>query len=200
MVTERIDGITKDAMEQEAACLATACIIRKKSETGELTLRDEISGKLYGLGLLKSGEDGMQFEMETILKKTLEGNADLKEVRDKDGLPRFYSVGSMSEAYAGIFVKREEDPLLLIAEIVRENSETYPRPIPLDIFKGVPFEWTQEEILTCLRKMGDHEEYQDIAQTTTSVGTIFLYSSRYLEPDYASTLAEWLDVGQANNP
>jgi hypothetical protein len=48
--------------------------------------------------------------------------------------------------------------------------------------------------------MGEQEEFQDIALATTSMGRVYLYSTHHLEPDYASTLAEWLDVGQANNP
>jgi len=48
--------------------------------------------------------------------------------------------------------------------------------------------------------MPGQEEYQDIAQTTTSIGTIFLYSTRHLDPGHASMLAEWFDVGQFNNP
>jgi hypothetical protein len=72
--------------------------------------------------------------------------------------------------------------------------------VPLDIFRESPFDLTQEEILDCLKKMAEQGEYQDITQTTTSIGTIFLYSTQHLEPDYASSLAEWLDVGQANNP
>jgi hypothetical protein len=89
---------------------------------------------------------------------------------------------------------------MLIAEIVRENSALYPRPIPMDTFKNSPFELTQEEILACLQKISGQEDYQDIARTTTSAGTVFLYSSRHLDQGYASMLAEWLDVGQFNNP
>ena len=48
--------------------------------------------------------------------------------------------------------------------------------------------------------MREQKEYQDIAQTVTSVGTQFLYSTDYLDPDHTFTLAEWLDVGQLNNP
>jgi hypothetical protein len=48
--------------------------------------------------------------------------------------------------------------------------------------------------------MADQKEYQDIQQTTTSIGTVFLFSTLYLEPDYATFLAEWIDVGQVNNP
>jgi hypothetical protein len=29
---------------------------------------------------------------------------------------------------------------------------------------------------------------------------VFLYSTRHLDPDHASMLAEWLDVGQYRNP
>jgi hypothetical protein len=48
--------------------------------------------------------------------------------------------------------------------------------------------------------MAAEEEYRDILPTTTSASRIFLYSTLHLEPEYASMLAEWLDVGQFNNP
>jgi hypothetical protein len=44
------------------------------------------------------------------------------------------------------------------------------------------------------------DEFNDIRQTTTSSHTIFLYSTLHLEPDHATMLAEWLDVGQFENP
>ena len=84
--------------------------------------------------------------------------------------------------------------------MVRENSAIYPRPVPLNLFKGSPFDLTQEEIQTYLEQMARQDEYKDIAQTTTSLGTLFLYSTLHLELGYASTLTEWLDVEQANNP
>jgi hypothetical protein len=36
--------------------------------------------------------------------------------------------------------------------------------------------------------------------TMTSASSVFLYSTLYLEPAHASMLAEWLDVGQFDNP
>jgi hypothetical protein len=48
--------------------------------------------------------------------------------------------------------------------------------------------------------MAGAKEYQDIAQTTSSIGTVFLFSRLHLEPDYASMLAEWIDVGQSKSP
>jgi len=48
--------------------------------------------------------------------------------------------------------------------------------------------------------MARQDAFKDIQQTTSSIGTAFLYSTIHLDPDYASMLAEWLDVGQASNP
>ena len=185
-----------DKMERRTV----ADMIHKKSEEGQLISKNEIFQELIGQNILKSDPPEQESEFETILKKTMEGNSDLRELPWRDGLPRYYSSQCMSEPYIRILLRKEEDPLLLIAEMVRENSSLYPRPVPIDIFFDSPFDLTQEEILVCLGKMSGQEEYQDIAQTTTSTGTIFLYSSRHLDSGYASMLAEWFDVGQAENP
>ena len=160
-----------------------------------------LESDLLNIGQSKGKFGGGQRRVfKQVQKKTMEGNSDLRELPWRDGLPRYYSSQCMSEPYIRILLRKEEDPLLLIAEMVRENSSLYPRPVPIDIFFDSPFDLTQEEILVCLGKMSGQEEYQDIAQTTTSTGTIFLYSSRHLDSGYASMLAEWFDVGQAENP
>lgn len=190
----------KKIQQWETACLIVANSIREKSEKGQLLFQKDIFQDLMDKKVLKSDPCEQLGPFEAILKKTMKMNEDLKELLDKDGVPRYYSAQFMSEAYARILLRKEGNPLLLIAEIVRENSALYPRPVPLAIFLDSPFELTQEEIPACLQKMSGQEEYQDIAQTTTSIGTVFLYSNRHLDPGYASMLAEWLDVGQSNNP
>jgi hypothetical protein len=186
--------------QQEAICFAIAKAIRERSKAGQLIQFEEISTELTRQGLLKLEVADERFHFEAFLREAVENNEDLKEISSRDGEPYYYSAQSLSEAYARILIRKEENPLLLMAEIVRENSATYPRPVPLDLFRESPFDLTQEEILECLKKMGDQGEYQDISQTTTSIGTIFLYSNQHLDPGYASMLAEWLDVGQVNNP
>lgn len=198
MTHEKADKM-ESRMEEEI-CQTVADMIHKKSEEGQLISKKEIFQELIGQKILRSDPPEQESEFETILKKTMEGNSDLRELPGRDGLPRYYSSQCMSEPYIRILLCREEDPLLLIAEMVRENSSLYPRPVPIDIFSDSPFDLNQEEILVCLGKMSGQEEYQDIAQTTTSTGTIFLYSSRHLDPGYASMLAEWFDVGQSDNP
>ena len=200
MVLEKTDMMNGKMDAWNAASQAAANLIRKKSESGQLVLQKEIFQELMEQKVLKSDHREQKDEFEAILKKTMEENGDLKELPDKDGLPRYYSSQCMSETYVRILLRKEENPLMLIAEIVRENSALYPRPIPLDTFKNSPFELTQEEILFCLQTMSDQEDYQDIAQTTTSAGTVFLYSNIHLDPGYSSMLAEWLDGGQFNNP
>ncbi|OGP96056.1 MAG: hypothetical protein A2157_18875 [Deltaproteobacteria bacterium RBG_16_47_11] len=187
----------REAKQIEFASLAVTDIIRKRSEEGRFVLHEEIRARLTEMSFLQSGE---QLSPLDVLKQAREEHGDLKEIEGKDGIPRYYSSIYMSEKYVKILMQKGEDPLLMIAEIVRENSKIYPRPIPLSIFEESPFEFSKDDLLDFLKRMTGIEGYQDIAQTTTSIGTVYLYSTHYLEPDYASTLAEWFDVGQANNP
>jgi hypothetical protein len=106
----------------------------------------------------------------------------------------------MTEAYARILLQNQGDRLRLIAEIVRQNSAAYPRPVPLDLFTHPPFDLTPQEVLNGLEGMSVQDEYGDIEPTTTSTSRVFLYSTLHLDPEYASMLAEWFDVGQSNNP
>ncbi len=186
--------------QQETICFAIARIIREMSETGLLAQPEEILAELIGQDLLKSQDGDERSHFETVLKEAVEKNEDIKEISGSDGIPCYYSTLSLSETYVRILIQKKENFLSLMAEIVRENSLIYPRPVPLDIFKESPFDLTQDELLICLKQMAEQRKYQDIAQTITSIGTIFLYSTQHLEPDYASSLAEWLDVGQVNNP
>ena len=200
MCSETTSLSQKNSSRETAILLATS-IIREKSKEGRFVLTEEVLSELLNRGFLESEKEEDRFaETSSILKETLNRNEDLRERKGKGGLSRYYSSLAMSEAYATLLTRKEEDLLLMMAEIIRENSAIYPRPVPLDLFMGSPFDLTQEEIFECLRKMRQQAEYQDIAQTTTSIGTIFLYSNQHLDPGHASMLAEWLDVGQANNP
>jgi hypothetical protein len=184
--------------QREQISLTIAKIIREKSETGQLVQLEEMLKKMAEHGLPKSETSGRGASLEAILTEVVKENEDLKKVSGKNRVPHYYSSLSLSDTYAGILIRKEENSL--IAEIVRENSKIYPRPVPIDIFRESPFDLAQDEILESMRRMGQDPEYQDIAQTITSIGTIFLFSSRHLDPVYASTLAEWVDVGQVNNP
>jgi hypothetical protein len=186
--------------EHELAVQVAAGIIRSKSASGKLVSGEEIFQELLDRHLPRVDEGEGRNLCESIIEKALEDNEDLVKLHAAEAEPHFYSSRFMSEAYARILVQKGSDPLLLIAEIVRQNSAIYPRPVPLAAFEDTPFDLTKEEIQHCLSRMAGQDEYQDIQQTRSSIGTVFLYSTLHLEPGYAAMLAEWVDVGQANNP
>jgi hypothetical protein len=175
-------------------------IIHERSASEQLVQAGEILAEIREQGFLSPEDLDRKAKFETALKQVLEENQDLKAITGSDGIPCYYSVQSLSETYAGILMRKSESPLCQIAEVVRENSRVYPRPTPVDSFRESPFGLTREELVACLTAMREQTEYQDIAQTITSAGTSFLYSTQHLETDHAFALAEWLDVGQVNNP
>ena len=176
-----------------------ADFIRTKSRLEELVTSREIFEALGNWGILKPASGELQ-EFEAALKGAINDNGDLKEVLDGKGNFRYYSTQSMAEPYARILSRKGENAVHLMAETIRENSRRYPRPVPLELFEDPPFDLTPEEILSCLKEMAAGKDSQDIAQTTSSIGTVFLFSKLHLEPDYASMLAEWIDVGQSESP
>jgi hypothetical protein len=174
--------------------------IRRKSQAGQLASENEIYQELLKHDILKGDSEESQHLFKEILEETLNRYKDLEKLPDKGEGPRFYSSQFMTESYTRILLQKETDLSLLIAEVVRESSAVYPRPVSVDLFGDSPFNLTQSELQGYLRQMAGEEGYRDIMQTTTSAGNVFLYSSLHLEPDHASMLAEWFDVGQFNNP
>ena len=190
----------KTLKDGEAAARAIAAMIRQSSERGQLISESEITRQVADQRILTSGAAEQAEEVGNILKKLVEGSEDLHELAAPEDPLCYYSSQFMTEAYARILLQKQGDPLRLIAEVVRENSALYPRPVPLELFTQPPFGLDQQEILDDLKRMEGEEAYRDIVPTTTSTSRVFLYSTLHLEPDHASMLAEWLDVGQSNNP
>jgi hypothetical protein len=186
--------------EGEGAARAIAGMIRKESEAGQLISGSEIFRRMADPHLFEAPAADPGEGIGNILRKGVEENEDIHELAFEDGSRRYYSSHFMTETYARILLQKQGDPLRLIAETVRENSAAYPRPVPLDIFTQPPFDLTRQEVLNHLERMAAEEQYRDILPTTTSASSVFLYSTLHLEPDYASMLAEWLDVGRFNNP
>jgi len=181
-----------------------AALIRRVSEEGRLVSEAEILAALGGSGP-ESGKSGAPAgdkaaDVKALFDALLAENEDLCQVRAESGERLFYSSLSMSCAYAAMLLCARGDPARLIAEIVRHDSEAYPRPVPLDLFFLPPFDLSPDEAAQTLAKMKALPEYADIEETSTSTARLFLYSTQHLEPAHASMLAEWLDVGRRNNP
>jgi hypothetical protein len=200
MNSEGKDPVKEVSHNEEIVSQEIVNFVRDRSREGQLTSRDELLLHLIDGKKLPAIPEEQVTTFGSALRVASEKNQDLQEVVDPNGMIQFCSSLYMTEAYASILLRKKGDPLVLMAGIVRENSAVYPRPIPLETFKQPPFDMTEDDIKTCLQQMTGQEEYTDIRQTTSSIGTIYLFSSTHLEPGHASMLAEWLDVGQFRNP
>lgn len=183
-------------MKAEGVAQAIVSMIRQESEAGRLISGFEIFHRLAD----QSRPPLQEEEFGGHLKNALGAHEDLHEFAVGSGPPYFYSSLFMTGAYAMILLQKRGDPLRLIAQTVRHNSADYARPVPLDLFTQPPFDLTRQEVLNELERMEALEEFRDIALTMTSASGVFLYSTLYLEPGHASMLAEWIDVGQFENP
>jgi hypothetical protein len=198
----KADNLAGEKMgkEKEAAEKSIALMIRKSSEEGQLISETEILRWVKDASVLTSSPADPAQEARSILREAVEENEDLHELSAGDGSRHYYSSQFMTQAYALILLQKQGDPLRLIASIVRENSALYPRPVPMEIFTQPPFALSHQDVLNGLERMAAEEEYRDITPTTTSASRVFLYSTLHLEAEHASMLAEWLDVGQFENP
>ena len=126
-------------------------------------------------------------------------NEDVAAFTAWDNKEYYHYKPQMSSLYAGI-LSTANNRMVQVASVVRDSSRDYPRPVALEIFEYPPFLFEAEALQQCLRDMAETEEYADIRFTESSVGTVYLYSTRYLDEDYAAFLAENEDVGAIASP
>lgn len=154
-------------------------------------LRSLVHGDIHPADL-KSDEE-LDTELpgyfDSVKKAALEADLGLKSLTAPDGKEYLYFKPLLSNSYARL-LSVKDDSEALISDQVRENSRVYPRPVPTQMFLQTPFNFKSEQLAELLDRMGEKEEYSDIKVTRTSGGTLFLYSDKYLEDDYADFLAE----------
>jgi hypothetical protein len=175
-------------------------VIEKESAAGRLVGLPDILAGLREKGLIAAADMDQESSPEDLIMQVIRENPEFRDAAGPGGPPAYYSLRYMSDAYAGLLAGKAEAPLEQIVRVVRDHSRKYPRPVPAESFAASPFDFPPETISACLAALERDDAYRDIRQTTTSTGTLFLYSSSHLDPDYASMLAEWLDVGRVDNP
>lgn len=103
-----------------------------------------------------------------------------------------YDETLMTDNYARwAFLAAEDNPVVTFVECVREDSRVYPRPYAAECLKNPPFRMTDEQIEETWRTVRDSGNYPDIERTEASNGDVYYYSTQYLEPGYAASLAEY---------
>lgn len=103
-----------------------------------------------------------------------------------------YDETLMTASYARwAFLAAEDNPVVTFVECVREDSRVYPRPYAAECLKNPPFRMTDEQIEETWQAVCDSGNYPDIERTEASNGDVYYYSTQYLEPGYAASLAEY---------
>ena len=111
-----------------------------------------------------------------------------------------YDRTCMTDAFARwAFLAAEDDDVATFVTCVREESRTYPRPMPIEALENDPFRFSRERIARTWDAVRDSGEYPDIRQVAASNGDVFCYSTDYLSADYAASLAEWAAVERLRN-
>ena len=106
-----------------------------------------------------------------------------------------YSTERMTDAYARwSFLASEDDRVLTFVECVRDESRKYPRPMEASSLSNEPFNLSADEIDELWRTVRDSGAYPDLDTVAASNGDVYYFSTEYLTPAYAKSLAEWNSV------
>lgn len=193
-------------MEQQPTLDAVCACIRAEAKEGRLCPLSALPA--LASASAAAGEQGAQFPADAAsfdvgrIEASLSAGApdDIKLMRGAREL-YYFSELSMTAAYAKhLFRIAERDPVRLIAETARDESQTYPRPTPLHTFYGPPFNMGEAEVESALAELAVSAEYGDISSCAASNGDRFVYSSAHLTPTHAERLAEWIAVEEKENP
>ncbi|QLV35901.1 YdhW family putative oxidoreductase system protein [Citrobacter sp. RHBSTW-00424] len=113
----------------------------------------------------------------------------------------FYSTQTMTANYADMCVQVvENDICRAIAEAVRFDCRTYPRPYKVAMLTQPPYRFVSQQIAAALTAMETHPDYADIRTVESSNAEPYLFSERFMSYGKAYGLCEWLEVEQYQNP
>lgn len=172
-------------------------------EAADYIRNESIAGRLADINCLK---DIMNIADEDIPALIERMAADtelivLKRISDENGTVYLYSGNDMSDRYAHILTSlKQKDLLEIIADVVRYESKTYPRPTCVNLFLEKPYSVEYETLKDLLDNLGAESQYHDLQFIRASNDIPFLYSDRYLTEFYATKLAEWNAVQQYESP
>ncbi|MBC2854315.1 hypothetical protein [Cetobacterium sp. 2G large] len=165
--------------------------IREASKLGKLISKYELEREP-----LKIKASKIERVIEEL--KNSEKTKDIDIIRGKTEV-YFYSKDYISNAYRDVlFNLKEKNIQEVIIDLVRKESQLYPRPTSLEIFKLSPF--NRDDIEDLIDEIIKNKEYIDIKIVEASNGAKYLFSDTYMIFGHAKGLCEWVEVGQFENP
>ncbi|MFP5259436.1 MAG: hypothetical protein ACLGQH_10475 [Acidobacteriota bacterium] len=172
--------------------------VREASAETSLITAEEVLEGLRARGFAERLETPEGSDPCRRVAAVLSGLPDIASFASRSGRTVYHDPALLSRTYARL-LDHKDAPEALLAEAIRSNSRDYPRPVPAALFEQPPFDLAPEAVEATLRAMAARPEYQDLAAVRTSMGTVYLFSSLYLERGQATFLAEQ-DEALAMNP
>lgn len=184
--------------EQTSPAAALLAAIRDASKAASLKPISELMVIPEAQPAGTKADAASQDDLEAMISEAAEDDIKLmRGTRDT----YYFSENHMTATYAlHLFRVMEKDPARMVADTVRDESRIYPRPTPAYIFLESPFNMTEAQLDGVLWQISQRNDMTDIKSTTVSNGALYLYSTLHLTVLHAETMAEWNEVGQAENP
>lgn len=143
-------------------------------------------------------------QIETVVTHLLEEEeqyADIRAVTAPNGAVYLYSDRHITSNYAELLARVDAgDPLITIAETVRDESRIYPRPTNTHLFTQPPFSLKRDQLNEYIATLMQEEEYQDIQKIVASTGAVYLYSTKHLSQALARSMVYSEEVERYENP
>ena len=170
-----------------------ADFIRQHSASGQLVGRSVFLQPPYSVP-----ETDLSVLLDVLCQDAI--NADITRVQGAEDV-YFYSTQTMTANYADMCVQVvENDICRAIAEAVRFDGRTYPRPYKVAMLTQPPYSFESQQITAALTAMETHPDYADIRTVESSNAEPYLFSERFMSYGKAYGLCEWLEVEQYQNP
>ena len=155
--------------------------IGRNSKQGKFTTISEVA---EDLNISEEDEDYAQFKTQVLES---EGIKDAGEGEENC----LYSSSFMVPSYAALLKDIQDNNIAkLFADFVRKESKLYPRPTPLFVFSGPPFNYSEETIEATLASMKDSDNYSDIQRFTGGDGQEYLCSTTSMSVDYGKAIVD----------
>lgn len=169
-----------------------------------------LSGRVTeALAAVEAEQNAQQSELEpvreitpeyfdTVLEQVLAGEYGVGCFESWDHKQYLHFRPLLSSSYARM-LSTKNSPTEAIVDMVRETSRIYPALTPIELFEAPPFEMQPDEIQAALSQIAQDPQTKDIRFTTNSIDEVLLYSTRYIDDDYAEALAD-VALEAAMNP
>lgn len=170
-----------------------ADFIRQHSASGQLVARSVFLQPPYSVP---------ETDLTTLLEAMLQNDA-AQDIACVQGAEEayFYSTQTMTANYASMCMQVvENDICRAIAEAVRFDCRTYPRPYKVALLEQPPYCFEPQQVAAALTAMETHPDYADIRTVEASNDEPYLFSERFMSFGKAYGLCEWLEVEQYQNP